>query len=176
MISDPGYRLVREARRGGAGCRHRSGCLRSDCRACDFRPAERPLSVLQVFCRSGTRRARICLAGLADVAASLVFYETAPRLERSLRAIGEIVDPPARWRSRVKLTKIHEECRSKQRPQTSPITMPPNPPKGEIVLTGRPACAKRSARGSIPMHLLRAATEPRFRQQGGRAGGQGDRA
>jgi 16S rRNA (cytidine1402-2'-O)-methyltransferase len=82
------------------------------------------------------------LAGLAAVAATLIFYETAPRLERSLRAIAEI------WPTREvavarELTKLHEECR---RGFASELAehYAAHPPKGEIVLIiGPPVAADK---------------------------------
>jgi 16S rRNA (cytidine1402-2'-O)-methyltransferase len=72
------------------------------------------------------------LAGLADVTATLVFYETAPRLERALLAIAEL------WPDREvavarELTKLHEECRSGTAASLA-AHYAAHPPKGEIVL------------------------------------------
>ena len=78
------------------------------------------------------------LAELAGVDATLIFYETGPRLERSLAAIAQT------WPTREvavarELTKLHEECRSGSAAELADHYAS-HPPKGEIVLLiGPPA-------------------------------------
>jgi 16S rRNA (cytidine1402-2'-O)-methyltransferase len=81
------------------------------------------------------------LAGLAGIMATLVFYETAPRLEKSLRAIAALW--PAREVAVAReLTKLHEECRSGTAENLADHYAA-HPPKGEIVLLiGPPAEAE----------------------------------
>jgi 16S rRNA (cytidine1402-2'-O)-methyltransferase len=81
------------------------------------------------------------LAGLAGITATLVFYETAPRLEKSLRAIAALW--PAREVAVAReLTKLHEECRSGTAENLADHYAA-HPPKGEIVLLiGPPAGAE----------------------------------
>jgi 16S rRNA (cytidine1402-2'-O)-methyltransferase len=83
-----------------------------------------------------------------------VFYETAPRLERSLRAIAAL------WPEREvsvarELTKLHEECRSGTAASLADHYAA-HPPKGEIVLlVGPPGEAEAPAHDADA--LLRAA-------------------
>jgi 16S rRNA (cytidine1402-2'-O)-methyltransferase len=94
------------------------------------------------------------LAGLADVAATLVFYETAPRLERSLAAIGRLW-PDRELAVARELTKMHEECRTGTAVALA-AHYAAHPPKGEIVLLIGPP-AKSEAPVAHTDALIRAA-------------------
>jgi 16S rRNA (cytidine1402-2'-O)-methyltransferase len=90
---------------------------------------------------------------LAEIDATLIFYETGPRIERSLRAIAEL------WPSREvavarELTKLHEECRASSASELAEHYAA-HPAKGEIVLlVGPPASVQSNA---DPDALLREA-------------------
>jgi len=140
LISDPGYRLVREARSADVNVVSIPGaCAAIAALSIAGLPSDRFLfaGFLPVKDKA---RAEV-LEGLAGVAASLVFYETAPRLERSLLAIAEL------WPDREvavgrELTKLHEECRSGTAASLA-AHYAAHPPKGEIVLViGPPAEAE----------------------------------
>lgn len=140
LISDPGYRLVREARAAGVNVITVPGaCAAVAALAIAGLPSDRFLFAGFLPVKDKARRA--ALEGLAGVAATLVFYETAPRIERSLRAIAEL------WPSREvaigrELTKLHEECRSGTA-ESLADHYAAHPPKGEIVLLiGPPAAAE----------------------------------
>ena len=84
------------------------------------------------FLPSKDKARREVLAELSAVKATLVFYETAPRLAASLTAIGE--DLPGRTVAVAReLTKKFEECRSGT-PTELIAHYAAHPPKGEIVL------------------------------------------
>jgi 16S rRNA (cytidine1402-2'-O)-methyltransferase len=88
-------------------------------------------------------RAR-ALAEVAAVDATLVFYETGPRLTKSLAAIAESLPNRAVSVAR-ELTKMFEECRT-DTPEVLIEHYSSNLPKGEIVLmVGPPPEAKFSA-------------------------------
>jgi 16S rRNA (cytidine1402-2'-O)-methyltransferase len=131
LISDPGYRLVREARAAGVMVTSIPGaCAAVSALAMAGLPSDRFLfaGFLPVKDKARTES----LEGLADVAATLVFYETAPRLERSLLAIAAL------WPDREvavarELTKLHEECRTGTAAALAQHYAA-HPPKGEIVL------------------------------------------
>lgn len=131
LISDPGYRLVREARAAGVTVTSIPGaCAAVSALAIVGLPSDRFLFAGFLPVKDKARFA--VLEELAGVAATLVFYETAPRLERSLRAIAEL------WPSREvavarELTKLHEECRSGSAAALADHYAA-HPPKGEIVL------------------------------------------
>lgn len=131
LISDPGYRLVREAREAGVDVITIPGpCAAVSALAIAGLPSDRFL--FAGFLPVKDKARADALAGLADVAATLIFYETAPRLERALLAIAEL------WPNREvavarELTKLHEECRT----GTAAVLAAhygAHPPKGEIVL------------------------------------------
>lgn len=153
LISDPGYRLVREARGAGVTVTSIPGaCAAVSALAIAGLPSDRFL--FSGFLPVKDKARRDMLEGLAGIAATLVFYETAPRLERSLRAIADI------WPDREvavarELTKLHEECRT----GTAAVLADhyaAHLPKGEIVLVvGPPADAETPA--AAPDALLRAA-------------------
>lgn len=131
LISDPGYRLVREARAAGVMVTSVPGaCAAVSALAMAGLPSDRFLfaGFLPVKDKARTET----LEGLAGIAATLVFYETAPRLEKSLRAIAAL------WPEREvavarELTKLHEECRSGTAASLADHYAA-HPPKGEIVL------------------------------------------
>jgi len=140
LISDPGYRLVREARVAGVTVTSIPGpCAAISALAIAGLPSDRFL--FAGFLPVKDKARADMLGGLAGVTATLVFYETAPRLERSLRALAEL------WPEREvavarELTKLHEECRSGTAAALAEHYTA-HPPKGEIVLLiGPPAAAE----------------------------------
>lgn len=140
LISDPGYRLVREARAAGVTVTSIPGpCAAIAALAMAGLPSDRFLfaGFLPVKDKARTD----ALAALAGIEAMLVFYETAPRLERSLLAIADL------WPEREvavarEITKLHEECRSGTAAALAEHYAA-HPPRGEIVLLiGPPAAAE----------------------------------
>jgi 16S rRNA (cytidine1402-2'-O)-methyltransferase len=153
LVSDPGYRLVREARSAGVAITTIPGpCAAIAGLTLAGLPNDRFLFAgflpVKDKARSDT------LTGLAAVEATLIFYETAPRLERSLRTIAEI------WPRREvavarELTKLHEECRRGFAGELAEYYAA-HPPKGEIVLLIGPPVAE--AAGEVDSDaMLRAA-------------------
>ena len=131
LISDPGYQLIVAARERGIAVTSIPG----------------PSAVIVALTLAGLPSDRFLFAGflppkdkarrevlaeLASVRATLVFYETAPRLAASLGAIDEVLPgrPVAVARE---LTKKFEECR-KGSPAELVSHYAAHPPKGEIVL------------------------------------------
>lgn len=140
LVSDPGYRLVREAREAGVGVTTVPG----------------PCAAIAGLTVSGLPNDRFLFAGflpvkekakatvfeeLGGVDATLIFYETGPRLERSLKAMAQVW--PAREVAVAReLTKLHEECRTGTAEDLAQHYAN-HPPKGEIVLlVGPPVEAK----------------------------------
>jgi 16S rRNA (cytidine1402-2'-O)-methyltransferase len=143
LVSDPGYRLVREARAAGIAVTSLPG----------------PSAVVTALTLSGLPSDRFLFAGflppkdkargdtlaeLASVRATLVFFETAPRLLKSLAAIGKAL-PGREIAVARELTKLHEECRS----GSAGVLIAhyeAHPARGEIVLlVGPPAEATSDA-------------------------------
>jgi 16S rRNA (cytidine1402-2'-O)-methyltransferase len=131
LISDPGYRLVREARAAGVVVTSIPGaCAAVSALSIAGLPSDRFLFAGFLPVKDKARMK--ALEGLARVAATLVCYETAPRLERSLLAIAQL------WPEREvavarQLTKLHEECRTGTAAALA-AHYAAHPPKGEIVL------------------------------------------
>ncbi|PKP93340.1 MAG: 16S rRNA (cytidine(1402)-2'-O)-methyltransferase [Alphaproteobacteria bacterium HGW-Alphaproteobacteria-14] len=153
LISDPGYRLVKEARAAGVPVISIPGaCAAVSALSIAGLPSDRFLFAGFLPVKDKARRET--LEALSGIAATLVFYETAPRIERSLRAIAEL------WPQREvavarELTKLHEECRSASAASLADHYAA-HPPKGEIVLLiGPPAEAETPV--ADPDALLRSA-------------------
>ena len=154
LISDPGFRLVNDARDAGITVTTLPG-------AC---------AVIAGLTLSGLPNDRFLFAGflpvkekarhdaleeLAAVQATLIFYETGPRLGKSLAAIDESL-PNREIAVGRELTKIHEECRRGTAAELLDHYTA-NPPKGEIVLLAGPP--QESLQGGDPDELLREALE-----------------
>lgn len=131
LISDPGYRLVRDARSAGIAITSLPG----------------PSAAIVALTLAGLPNDRFLFAGflptkdkarndalseLANVPATLVFYETGPRLLKSLAAIGAVL-PDREIAVARELTKLHEECRTGSA-EALAAHYEAHPPKGEIVL------------------------------------------
>ncbi len=138
LISDPGYRLVREARAAGVNVVAIPGaCAAIAGLAISGLPSDRFL--FAGFLPVKDKAREDALAALAGVEASLVFYETAPRLEKSLRAIA-LLWPTREVAVARELTKLHEECHSGTAAELADHYAS-HPPKGEIVLLIGPPAA-----------------------------------
>lgn len=150
LVSDPGYRLVREAREEDVPVTSIPG-------AC---------AAITGLTLSGLPNDRFLFAGflpvkekargevfeeLGSVNSTLIFYETGPRLEKSLRSMAKAW--PGREVSVAReLTKLHEDCRTGNA-ETLADHYAQHPPKGEIVLmVGPPTKAPFAA---DPDELLR---------------------
>lgn len=153
LVSDPGYRLVREARAAGVKVTAVPGaCAAVSALAIAGLPSDRFLFAGFLPVKDKAREA--ALTGLADVAATLVFYETAPRLEKSLRAIA-MLWPEREVAVARELTKLHEECRTGSAAELADHYAA-HSPRGEIVLlVGPPAASEAETPDSDA--LLRAA-------------------
>jgi 16S rRNA (cytidine1402-2'-O)-methyltransferase len=155
LVSDPGYRLVLDARRAGH----------------DVVPIPGPSSVLAALVASGLPNDRFLFAGflppkhaarikrleeLARVPATLVFFETAPRLGEALADMTAVLGDRAASVAR-ELTKAFETIRHGALADLA-AEFADRPPKGEIVLVvGPPAETAASAEEAdrLLMELLR---------------------
>ena len=155
LISDPGYKLVREARAAGVPVTSLPG----------------PSAPIVALTLSGLPSDRFLFAGflpgkdkargetlaeLAGVRATLVFFETAPRLTKSLEAIDELL-PGREVAVARELTKLYEECRSGSAAELA-AHYRAHPPKGEIVLLIGPPLEQRASEQDADA-LLREALE-----------------
>lgn len=142
LISDPGYRLVREARARGIMVTSLPGASAATVAlTLSGLPSDRFL--FAGFLPNRTKARAEVLAELAMVRTTLVFCETAPRLLDSLAAVAEAL-PDREVAVARELTKRFEECRSGA-PAELIAHYSAHPPKGEIVLLiGPPGEAKPS--------------------------------
>lgn len=155
LVSDPGYRLVRDARAVGVPVTVVPGANAPlTALALSGLPSDRFLFAGFLPPKDAARAST--LAELATVRATLVFFETAPRLTKSLAAIGEVL-PGREVAVARELTKLHEECRTG--PAEELIThYTAHPPKGEIVLLVGPPLTQDSGQHDVEA-LLRAALQ-----------------
>lgn len=155
LISDPGYRLVREAREAGIAVTSLPGaCAAITAMTLSGLPNDRFLFAGFLPVKDKARME--VLASLSGVPATLVFYETGPRLVKALDAIA-LALPGREVAVARELTKLHEECRTGT-PDMLAEHYSAHPPKGEIVLLVGPPSAEL-ADASDPDELLRAALD-----------------
>ena len=154
LVSDPGYRLVADAREAGIDVTTLPGaCAAIAGLTLSGLPNDRFL--FGGFLPVKEKARGDVLAELGGVDATLIFYETGPRLTKSLAAIGEAM--PGRSVSVAReLTKLHEECRTNT-PEVLLEHYQAHPPKGEIVLLIAPP--GELALAGDPDALLREALE-----------------
>jgi len=140
LISDPGFKLVRAARRQGLAVTTLPGPVAAIAAlTLSGLPSDRFLFAGFAPSRSGQRRA--WYAALAGIEATLLVYESAGRLAASLAdaaaALGDREAAVAR-----EITKLHEECRTGRLAELAAHYQAEGPPRGEIVLVidgGAPA-------------------------------------
>lgn len=141
LVSDPGYKLVRDAAEAGhkviplpgasamlAGL-VTSGLPSDRFMFCGFLPA-----------KSGARKTEA--ASLATIPASLIFYETGPRLAASLSDLAETLGPDREAAVARELTKLFEETRRGTLQSLADHYAEAATPKGEIVLLIGPPLKK----------------------------------
>jgi 16S rRNA (cytidine1402-2'-O)-methyltransferase len=135
LISDPGYRLVRAAREEGIMVTSLPGPSAAVVGlTLSGLPNDRFL--FAGFLPNKTKAREDMLRELAQVPATLIFYETAPRLLDALEAIGSVL-PGREVAVARELTKRFEECRPGT-PDALTEHYTAHPPKGEIVLMVAP--------------------------------------
>jgi 16S rRNA (cytidine1402-2'-O)-methyltransferase len=132
LISDPGYKLVKEAAEAGVAVFAIPG----------------PSAVLAALTVSGLPTDRFLFAGflpakqaarrtalaeLAPTRATLVVFETGPRLAESLADMAAVLGDRAAVVAR-ELTKLHEETRRDSLAALARAYAEQAPPKGEIVI------------------------------------------
>ncbi len=136
LISDPGYKLVRDARAAG----HNIVSIPGACAAIAGLtlaglPTDRFL--FGGFLPVKTKAKADAIAELAHVPATLVFYESGPRLGVTLAALRDVLGDREAAVAR-ELTKAYEECVTGTLADLA-VRYADAPPKGEIVvLVGPP--------------------------------------
>lgn len=150
LISDPGFKLVREARAAGL----------------KVAPLPGPSALVAALSASGAPTDRFLFAGfppskeaarsaffreLAGLRSTLVFYEAAPRLADSLAAMAEGLGDRRAVVAR-ELTKLHEEFREATLAELAAFYSDA-PPKGEIVVIVHPPAAAAAGDDEIDAFL-----------------------
>lgn len=157
LISDPGYKLVRDARAAG----HTVVTVPGPCAAVAALtlaglPTDRFL--FAGFLPSKDKARGDVLAELAAIPATLVFYETGPRLVASLEAMARVM-PGREIAVARELTKLHEECRTGSAEELVEHYSA-HRPKGEIVLlAGPPGAPEKPGEADVDAELLAAVAE-----------------
>lgn len=156
LISDPGYKLVRDARDAGI----------------PVFPLPGPSAAIAALSAAGAPSDRFFFAGflppkqgargkaletIAKVDATLIFYETAPRLGDALAAMETVLGDRKAVVAR-ELTKLHEEFREGALSELA-SAYKDAPPKGEIVIVVFPPEEKAADAGDIDAFLLAALGE-----------------
>lgn len=154
LVSDPGFKLVVEAAEAGHKVFPLPGAsallaalvsagLPTDCFLFDgFLPT-----------KTSQRRSRI--VALAHVPASLVFYESGPRLAECLADLSESLGPRKAAVCR-ELTKTFEEVRRGDLPALAAAYAGEAPPKGEIVVVVGPPIEEAAGDAEVDAALARA--------------------
>jgi 16S rRNA (cytidine1402-2'-O)-methyltransferase len=136
LISDPGYKLVREATAEGIEVYAIPGpCAALAALSVAGLPTDRFLFAGFPPARSGERRT--FFSEFKSIRATLVFYESAQRLTDCLVDMADVLGPRPATVAR-ELTKLHEEIRRGTLTELADAF--PSPPKGEItIVVGAPA-------------------------------------
>lgn len=166
LISDPGYRLVREAKGRGIAVTSLPGAS-AVITALSMAGLPTDRFLFAGFLPNKEKARGDVLAELAAVPATLAFYETGPRLVASLEAIAERL-PGRDVAVARELTKLHEECRSGTAAELAEHYTT-HPAKGEIVLLiGPPGAAEAPDEDVIDAELLAALAEMSTSQAAGK--------
>lgn len=136
LVSDPGYKLVAEALEAGLRVYPVPGAsaLLSALVAAGL-PTDRFFFEGFLPPKSGQRKNR--LSEIAAIPATMVFYETGPRLEASLRDLAEVFGARSAAVCR-ELTKTFEETRRGMLDELAAHYEKAGAPKGEIVIVVAP--------------------------------------
>ncbi len=145
LVSDPGWKLVREAAEAGV----------------KIIPVPGASAMLAGLVASGLPSDRFMFAGflppkagarkklaeeLIDIPSTLIFYESGPRLAAALRDLSDIMGGQREVAVARELTKLFEETRRGSLSELAEHYQQEGPPKGEIVLlVGPPLVREVSA-------------------------------
>lgn len=154
LISDPGYKLVRAAQVAGHAVRTIPGpCAAVAALTLASLPTDRFLFAGFLPAKAKARAKTI--AELANVQATLVFYESGPRLGEALAALaGGLGNRDAAVAREI--TKVHEECVTGLLSDLA-TRYTGSPPKGEIVIVvGPPPDPSEASEADLDMTLINA--------------------
>ncbi len=139
LVSDPGYKLVREALDQGLMVTSLPGPSAALAALTNSGlPTDTFLFAGFLPPKSGPRRTR--LAALKEVPATLILFETAPRLAKSLADMAEVLGPREAAIAR-ELTKLHETVTRGKLDALADAIAAGEPPRGEVVVVIAPPTA-----------------------------------
>ena len=153
LISDPGYKLVRAARTAGHSVHTVPGpCAAIAALTLSGLPTDR--FMFMGFLPAKAKARADAIGDIADIRATLVMYETGPRLAGTLTALEAGLGPRDAAVAR-EITKLYEEC------VTGPLADlalrfadADAPPKGEIVIVVAPPLEAEPASNTVIDKLL----------------------
>jgi 16S rRNA (cytidine1402-2'-O)-methyltransferase len=151
LVSDPGYRLVRAARGRGIAVTSLPGASAAIL-ALTLAALPTDRFLFAGFLPPKDKARRAVLQELASARATLVFYETGPRLTVSLATIADLLPGREVCVAR-ELTKLYEECRTGS-PAELAGHYAAHPPKGEIVLLVAPPHAEPASLDAAAIDAL----------------------
>lgn len=158
LISDPGYKLVREAAAAGVALAALPGpCAAVTALVLSGLPSDRFLFAGFPAAKSAARRRDF--AELAHLRATLIFYESARRLPETLADMAFVLGDREIAVAR-ELTKLYEEVRRGRLPALAAAYAADGPPRGEVVVVVGPpdADAAEMTEADIDRHLADALT------------------
>ena len=135
LISDPGYKLVRKCKEQGVPVYTIPGCCAIIC-ALQLSGLPTNRFMFAGFIPNKEKARTDLFKELASVDTTLVFYETAPRLQKTLAAAAEVFGQREMAVAR-EITKMYEECLNGTAEELLAY-FEENPPKGEIVFMVAP--------------------------------------
>jgi 16S rRNA (cytidine1402-2'-O)-methyltransferase len=142
LISDPGYKLVRAAREAGHAITTIPGPSAAIA-ALTLAALPTDRFLFAGFLPPKAKARSDAIAELANVKATLVFYESGPRLADSLRALSELLGAREAAVAR-EITKLHEECVTGTLTELA-ARYTDAAPKGEIVIVVGPPAEEAEA-------------------------------
>ncbi|HUP67110.1 MAG TPA: 16S rRNA (cytidine(1402)-2'-O)-methyltransferase [Sphingomicrobium sp.] len=135
LISDPGYKLVRDARAAGHAV-HTVPGPSAAIAALTLAGLPTDRFLFAGFLPAKAKARADAIAEITDIRATLVFYESGPRLAGSLAALGEQLGPREAAVAR-EISKLHEECVTGTLEELA-RRYADAAPKGEIVIVVAP--------------------------------------
>ena len=135
LVSDPGFKLVRAARAAGHGI-HTIPGPSAAIAALTLAGLPTDRFLFLGFLPAKAKARSDAIAEIAGVRATLVLYESGPRLADSLRALSELLGERDAAVAR-EISKLHEECVTGTLGELA-RRYADSPPKGEIVIVVAP--------------------------------------
>src|SRR5262249_40029787 len=169
LVSDPGYKLVREARAAGASVTALPGASAVlAALTLSALPSDRFFFEGFLPAKEGQRKRRI--AELARIPATLILFETGPRLAAALTDLAAGLGSREAAVCR-ELTKLHEEVRRGELATLARETAAAAEPRGEIAIVIAPPAEERELAADDLDALLRQGPARRAAKGEGARGG-----